>query len=72
MPLSYFDFAGSPVRLVLGDDGLPERCELFDVKTGEFVLRDDLTPDVWFGNDARQISAEEFAQFLAKLRGRIA
>lgn len=70
MSFAYFDFAGTPVRILLNDDGLPERCEWFDRATGEFVEREELTLDVWSGHGSRLIGEADFEQMLAKERAR--
>lgn len=68
MPNAYFDYSGTPVRLILDDDGLPDQVEGYDRTTGEFVLRDDLMPDVCAGEGAHPISEEPFERLLAEVR----
>lgn len=68
MPVAYFDYSGTPVRLILDEDGLPERVEGYDRATDDFVLRDDLMPDVYAGEGAHPISEEAFERLLAEVR----
>ncbi|TPE46479.1 hypothetical protein [Amaricoccus solimangrovi] len=68
MPLAYFDFAGTPGKLYLDEEKLPERCELYDRKSDSFLLRDDVTPDFWAGSGARLIDRDEFESLLVKVR----
>ena len=68
MKIAYFDYAGTPVRLILDADELPERCEVFDRAAGTFAVRDDLTVDIWSSHAARLIDKEEFDTLLARAR----
>ncbi|UWQ25376.1 hypothetical protein K3553_02595 [Leisingera aquaemixtae] len=69
MKFAFFDYSGTPVRLSLDGDGLPTGCELFDSASGEFISRDELTPEIFGGRGARLIGKEEFDSLTAKLRG---
>ena len=68
MQLAHFDFFGTLAKLFLDDDGLPERCEMYDSTTDSFVQRDDLTPEVVSANGSNLISAQEFERLLAGVR----
>jgi hypothetical protein len=69
MQLAYFDFFGTPAKLFL-EDGLPERCELYDPTTDSFLLRDDLTLDVVSANGSSLISEQEFERLLTRVRAK--
>ncbi len=66
MKFAYFDYSGTPARLSLDGDGLPTGCELFDSESGEFISRDELTPEIFDGRGARLIGKEEFDALMAK------
>lgn len=66
MKIAYYNYAGRPARLILDDEDIPERCELFDKETESFVVRDDQTADIWFGHDAYLISKDDFDALVAK------
>lgn len=68
MPVTYFDYSGTPVRLILDEDGLPDRVEAYDHAADAFALRDDLMPDVCAGESAHPISEEAFERLLAEVR----
>jgi hypothetical protein len=70
MQLAYFDFFGTPAKLFLDEDGLPERCEMYDSTTDSFVLRDDLTVDVWSASSSNLIYEQEFERLLARTRAK--
>lgn len=68
MKVAYFDYSGTPAKLILDEDELPVSCELFDRATNRFVARDDLAPDLWHGQGAQRIGEAAFNALLAKVR----
>ena len=47
MRVAWFGFFGTPAKLLLDEDDLPEGCESYDSATDSFVARDELAPDLW-------------------------
>ena len=68
MKFAYFDYSGTPARLSLDGNGLPTGCELYDSESGDFISRDELTPEIFDGRGARLIGKEEFDALTVKLR----
>lgn len=68
MKALYFNMAGRPFRLWVDEEELPERCELFDIETDTFIVRQDLELDVCESFDSMPTSEEEFWQLVEKLR----
>lgn len=60
-------FFWQPREVVVDDDDVPERCEVYDPEQGTFVARDDLTVDVISAHGSRLISEDEFQALLARV-----
>lgn len=66
MPYRYFDYAGRPARIMTDAEDQPESCEVWNAAKKKLVRDDSFTLDVMNAYESRLISAEEFAELLAK------
>lgn len=67
MPNRYFDFFGTSACVIVDEDDVPKRCEVYDREQGAFISRDDLTVDVIGAHGSRLISEDEFQALLARV-----
>ena len=67
MKTLYYDFGGMPARIILDADDTPDICEIFDPKAGAFVVRNELTLDVYDSYGSDLIGKEAFDALLEKV-----
>lgn len=68
MAVAYFNFAGTPAKVVLDEDDIPQSCEIYDRRERVFAARDELTLDVIDSYDSLKISEQEFRKLLEKVQ----
>ena len=70
MKALYYDFGGTPARIILDDHDTPETCECYNPMTAEFVERNELTLDVYDSHGSHLISKERFEALIETVRAK--
>lgn len=68
MKVLYYDFGGMPARIILDEADAPDICECYDPQTGDFVVLNELTLDVYDSYHSDLIDKNDFEALLAKVR----